>query len=174
MRGLTLALAAAMTVVCARAEAAVYTFMPTAIGANIVTYYTPDEAVFTISISDAAVQTGSFAYDYRLRYVETGNPPQTAYRPVAAGDVQVLQSFQGYLGRINFAGGGGPSGLDGDYFGVNLTFSSTGQITSGALTYRDDGIGYAIDVIDPARASAAHSASVLSVELLSPGCLQTV
>jgi len=138
MRGTTLALAAAMAMVCARAEAAVYTFTPTSITQANSPVLTPDLAVFTLSITDAAVRTGSFTYDYQYRLDPTVNPPQGALVPSAIGDTQALLSFSARNGGSSFGAGSGPGGMTGYYFTANLKFSSTGQITSGSLGFNDD------------------------------------
>ena len=129
----TLALAAALAVVCARAEAAVYTFKPTDIAINAISTYSIDEAAFTIAISDATVQTGSFTYDFRLN--DSGSP-------VVTGDVQALQSFQAYLGSVSFGAGGGPTDSTNDHFLVNLTFSNTGQIVGGNFSYLSNAFSF--------------------------------
>lgn len=133
-----LALVAAAAMACARAEAAVYTFMPTSLGPTQALNYSLSTPMFTLVVNDSAVQSGSFSYDYRYRYISVENSSQIVHQPSAVGDVQDLQLFQVNNRSISFGSGNGPDGSGSDYFHVNLTFSTTGQITTGSLAYGDD------------------------------------
>ncbi len=122
----------------ASAEAAVYTFRPEPLSPSASPFYDQDKLSFSIGIDDAAVRSGSFSYDFRYRYVESGSPPVVTYTPSAVGDVSAFQFF---------APGGpqfyhittGPQGSGSDYLAINLTFSPNGQAIRGSVDYETDG-----------------------------------
>lgn len=143
MKAIALTVVAAMAVGCVQAEAAVFTFNPTSIGPSPLPFvYTAQDATFTLGISDAAVRSGSFIYDYRYAYISSGNPPQITAMFVATGDVQDLLFYRGR--RESFVAGGGPGGISSDVFNVNLQFTPTGEVSSGRLYSSTD--SYGIDI----------------------------
>ena len=129
---------AMLTMVSARAQAVVYSFTPIALDASAPPFLTPENLSFTLAIDDAAVRSGSFSYDYRYRYVQSGSPPRVTATFSATGDVQSLQLFYN-AEDVSFSSGGGPQDSSSAYFDVSLSFDQSGQAIAGNIQYSTDG-----------------------------------
>ncbi len=131
--------AASLAFASVRAEAVVYSFTPTILSPSVPPILTSTDLSFTLAIDDAAVRSGSFSYDYRYRFVESGNPPRLTSVPSAIGDVQSLQSFRSPAGNVSVSAGGGPQDSSSSYFAVSLNFDQSGQVSFGNVQYATDG-----------------------------------